>query len=178
VRGSELFDWPALFARVALEFRNEAEDEPWVGLPRLASGGGPPRLASSPLPGTPLREAGLGEGDVITRVGDAAVADREALDARLVELSPGARVEVGYTRGDEERRASVVVGHGTRLVIARPESGRRRPPREARRRRDEWVRSHASRKPDLPEKSCPSCGREYAFALRFCAVDGEGLELP
>ena len=60
--------------------------------------------------GTPAADAGLQEGDVITRVGDTDVTDAAALTAAIRAQSPGDRVEVAFTRGDDEQTAEVTLG--------------------------------------------------------------------
>ena len=60
--------------------------------------------------GQPAADAGLREGDVITRIGDTDVTDAATLTAAIRAHSPGDRVEVAFTRGGDEKTAEVTLG--------------------------------------------------------------------
>ncbi|WP_156721925.1 S1C family serine protease [Streptomyces apocyni] len=55
-------------------------------------------------------EAGLRPGDVITRIGDAAITTTTSLAEALASAKPGDKVEVTYTRDDDERTTEVTLG--------------------------------------------------------------------
>ena len=60
--------------------------------------------------GQPAAEAGIQEGDVVTRVGDTAIADATALTAAIRAQSPGDRLEVAFTRDGDEQTVEVTLG--------------------------------------------------------------------
>jgi putative serine protease PepD len=60
--------------------------------------------------GQPAAEAGLQEGDVITRVGDTEVTDAADLTAAIRAESPGDRVSIGFTRDGDEQTVEVALG--------------------------------------------------------------------
>ena len=68
------------------------------------------------VPGSPAETAGLRVNDVVTRIGDKTIETNADLQAAVRSLSPGARVEIQWRRGDEDRRATVTIG-------ARPSGG-------------------------------------------------------
>ena len=67
------------------------------------------RIASVAASG-PASDAGLRAGDVITKVGDTAVDDVEAMGTAVDAHRPGEQVEVTYTRGGKTSTAKVTLG--------------------------------------------------------------------
>jgi len=61
-------------------------------------------------PGSPAEAAGLRNGDVVTQVGDAPVADFADLMARVGAHSPGEQVALTVTNGGAERTVNVTLG--------------------------------------------------------------------
>jgi putative serine protease PepD len=61
-------------------------------------------------PGSPAETAGLREGDVVTKVGDAPVADFADLMARVGAHAPGEQVALTVTNGGAERTVTVTLG--------------------------------------------------------------------
>jgi putative serine protease PepD len=61
-------------------------------------------------PGSPAEAAGLRAGDVVTRVGDAQVADFADLMARVGAHAPGEQVTLTVTNGGAERTVNVTLG--------------------------------------------------------------------
>jgi putative serine protease PepD len=60
--------------------------------------------------GGPADDAGLQQGDVITRVGDSEVTDASELTAAVRANQPGDRVQVTYVRDGDEHTADVTLG--------------------------------------------------------------------
>jgi putative serine protease PepD len=67
-------------------------------------------LVGSVDDGQPAADAGLEDGDVITRLGDAEVTDAADLTAAVRANQPGDTVEVTYTRDGEEHTVDVTLG--------------------------------------------------------------------
>ena len=61
-------------------------------------------------PGSPAEAAGLKAGDVVTKVGDAQVADFADLMARIGSHAPGEQVTLTVTNGGAERTVNVTLG--------------------------------------------------------------------
>ncbi|MDQ3570761.1 MAG: trypsin-like peptidase domain-containing protein [Actinomycetota bacterium] len=68
-------------------------------------------------PGSPAERAGLQTNDVITKFGDKSIETNADLQAAVRSLAPGARAEVQWKRGSEDRKAGVT-------LAARPPAGR------------------------------------------------------
>ncbi len=60
--------------------------------------------------GQPAADAGLQEGDVITKVGDTDITDAASLTAAVRSQSPGDTVPVTFTRGGDEQTVDVTLG--------------------------------------------------------------------
>ena len=60
--------------------------------------------------GSPAEKAGIKGGDVITRMGKAAVPDLAAMTAVLRSHRPGDTLEVAINRGSEKKAFRVVLG--------------------------------------------------------------------
>ncbi|MEM0926000.1 MAG: PDZ domain-containing protein [Planctomycetota bacterium] len=65
----------------------------------------------------PAEKAGLKSGDIITKIGETAVADIQGLSAGLRQYKPDQKVEIVIQRGDEEVTLEVTLGRP-------PQSGR------------------------------------------------------
>ena len=59
--------------------------------------------------GSTAAEAGLEQGDVITRVDDQAITDADSLVATIRSYRPGDEVEVTWQRDGEEQSATLVL---------------------------------------------------------------------
>ena len=62
------------------------------------------------VPGSPADSAGLAPNDVITSIGDKGVDTNAGLQTAVRAHRPSDRVEIVWFRGDEERRAQIVLG--------------------------------------------------------------------
>ncbi|HEY2998508.1 MAG TPA: PDZ domain-containing protein, partial [Acidimicrobiales bacterium] len=66
-------------------------------------------LVGSVEAGQPAAQAGLQQGDVITKIGDQAVTDAADLTAAIRTFKPGDKVTVTYTRDGNEHTADVTL---------------------------------------------------------------------
>jgi putative serine protease PepD len=73
-----------------------------------ADGGG--ALIGQVVPGSPADDAGLQEGDVVTRMGDRAITDANDLVSAVQSAEVGATVEIEFTRDGDTRTATVTLG--------------------------------------------------------------------
>jgi len=79
-------------------------------------------------PGSPAEAAGLREGDVITKVGDANVADFADLMARIGAHAPGERVTLTVNSGGADRTVEVTLGsQPDQSATTSPRGGSRTP---------------------------------------------------
>jgi putative serine protease PepD len=76
-----------------------------------AEGGG--ALVAAVVPGSPAEQAGLQQGDVITRFGDRTIHDSDELVAAVQAGKVGDRVEVTYKRNGVEQKATVTLAEAS-----------------------------------------------------------------
>ncbi|MDQ1439126.1 MAG: serine protease Do [Acidimicrobiaceae bacterium] len=67
-------------------------------------------IVTDVTPGSPAENAGLQQGDVITKFGDQKIESADELVAAVRARKPGDRVEATFTRGREEHKVTVTVG--------------------------------------------------------------------
>ncbi|MDP3773556.1 MAG: M20/M25/M40 family metallo-hydrolase [Gemmatimonadales bacterium] len=85
-------------------------ERPYLGtIPDMTDEPGGVRL-SGVRSGSPAEAAGLREGDVLTAIGDLAIANLQDFQNALVAHRPGDRVEVRFKRGDRTQTATVILG--------------------------------------------------------------------
>jgi serine protease Do len=68
-------------------------------------------LVAQVMPGTPAAEAGLKNGDVITKLNGKNVATASDLTLQVGELKPGAKVELTFTRDGAEKTAQATLAN-------------------------------------------------------------------
>ena len=71
--------------------------------------GDAPAWVAKVLPSSPASEAGLKNGDVITKVDDTLITDADALVATVRSYRPGDKVTVTYTRGGDEHTVQLTL---------------------------------------------------------------------
>jgi putative serine protease PepD len=98
--------------RVAEEIMNTgAATKPVLGVQgSIAASSDDGAQIAAVQPGSPAEAAGLREGDVVTRVGDAPVADFADLMARVGAHAPGEQVALTVANGGAERTVNVTLG--------------------------------------------------------------------
>lgn len=87
----------------------EKVSHPQLGI-AVADTEGKGALAQSVTPDGPADQAGLREGDVITRFGDRVINNADDLVAAVQGAQVGDRIAVTYTRSGDERRVTVTMG--------------------------------------------------------------------
>jgi len=93
----------------------QSVDRPWLGLSTTASTRGAGAQVGSVTAGSPAAEAGLREGDLVTKVDGKPVSDPDGVADAVAARSPGDRIEVQVTRGGSTDTLEVTLG-------TRPES--------------------------------------------------------
>jgi uncharacterized protein (TIGR03067 family) len=103
--------------RRLLVFKKEkaAPANPTEGLPafagiQLRSDADNAVVVDAPIKGSPAEKAGLKRGDVILKVGGAAVTDLDATVKAVRQAKPGAKLEFQIRRDGKERAVTVTVG--------------------------------------------------------------------
>jgi predicted metalloprotease with PDZ domain len=106
IAGTEVVDYPRLFARAGVVWRPRAPGHAWLGdLPVDQQ----MRIAELVAPGSPAYEAGLEQDDVITGLNGKDITTPRAFQEILRAAKPGDRMSIAFTRRDGPRTATVVL---------------------------------------------------------------------
>ena len=178
VRGREVVDYTSLLARAGLLLRDTHEGKATLGRTRLRFEASGVVVASVPLVGSPLRAAGLAEGDRIVAIDERQIVRSEDLESVLEGHGPGDAVAVRFVRRGKPRESRITFTPQPRLEIVPFEHTGREVPEDVRAFRDSWLGPRAAERYRLPAKECPTCRREWPFEHEFCPFDGEELGLP
>jgi putative serine protease PepD len=82
----------------------------WLGLATTASTSGAGAQVGSVTAGSPAAQAGVRQGDTVTKVDGKAIAAPEDISDAIAAHAPGERIEVEVTRGDSPRTLEVTLG--------------------------------------------------------------------
>jgi predicted metalloprotease with PDZ domain len=136
-------DFERLLALAGLELRRPRSKEVWLGA-RLELDGNALKVASRPIAGSPLYEAGADRGDRLLEIGGGALGEERGLGEALDGLSPGARVSISFDKRGELRKAELVLaGDPTLEVVPFEETGKVVPPAVVL-FRERWLSSRAA----------------------------------
>jgi len=125
VIGSERPTYETLLARAGFLVRPARPGQAWAGDVRFTEQPSGLVLASPPLLGTPLYEAGLTAGDRLTRIDEAPVMTVAAFRDRLAMHRPGTAVRLTWIGRTGERSATLTLAEDPNVeVVAFEEAGR------------------------------------------------------
>ena len=122
IEGSQLPDFAALLAQAGLTLRPANPGSAWVGPTPIRSGEGGVVVGTYPAPGTPLYAAGVDTGARITSLGGTPIASEADWSTALAARKPGDRVEIGFTRLGQDRRATMTLAADPTLEVVRNEA--------------------------------------------------------
>ncbi len=143
IESGGLPDFERLLALAGLELRRPRANDVWLGA-RLELDGGDLRVATRPLAGSPLYDAGADRGDRVLELDGRAVGKDRSLSEALEGLSPGDRISIAFDKRGERRIATLVFqGDPGIEVVPFEETGREVTPAAAR-FRDSWLSSRAA----------------------------------
>jgi len=125
VVGSERPAYETLLARAGFLVRPARPGQAWLGDVRFTEQSGGLVLASVPLIGSPLSQAGLTAGDRITRIDEASVMTTTALRDLLATRRPGTTLRMTWIGRTGERTAPLPLAEDPNVeVVAYEEAGR------------------------------------------------------
>ena len=139
IRGRDVLDYGQLLGQAGFLLRPAQPGAAFLGQVQLDYGKDGARITASTQIGSPLYQAGLDAGDVITMLDGRPVASDSALVAIRVAHHPGDRIEVQYQSRGMSRTASITLAEDPRLEVVTFEEAGRPLPDEARRFREAWL---------------------------------------
>ena len=160
VEGHELPDYAPLLERAGILLQKSASGQPWIGgaVGGAAGGGGrggrgtapapnaaaePPARVSVAPAGTPLYQAGLDAGDLITQVDGKPITTAAEFVAAVATHKPGDGMSVSYTNMAGQRTATIKIGENPALQTVAFEDAGRTPTPEQLAFRKAWLASKA-----------------------------------
>jgi predicted metalloprotease with PDZ domain len=141
VVGSERPDYETLLARAGFLVRLARPGQAWISDVRFTEQSNGLVVASPPLMGSPLYQAGLTLGDRITRVEEGPATTMGALRELLTARRPGASVRLTWTGRAGERSATLTLAEDPNVEVVAFEEAGRTPSDAQRAFRTSWVGS-------------------------------------
>ncbi len=145
IEGGDVPDYARLLAQAGLLLRRAAPDAAWIGAPSVRFGEEGARVVEPVQHGTPLYEAGIAEGDLLSSLDGRPLRSGEDLAAVLEAHAPGDRVAVSFEQRGMRKTQSLVLALDPALVLESYESAGRSVTAEIRRFRESWLGAKAQR---------------------------------
>ena len=123
IENGDLPDFAPLLAQAGLEVRRKNQGDAWLGRIRFEDEDNGLKIASNTRIGSPLYEAGLDRGDVITRIGGARTNSKRSWERALKRHKPGDTVTIDYHQRGRDLSAEVTFAEDETLEIARMDKG-------------------------------------------------------
>ncbi len=139
VRGREVPDFASLLPQAGLLLRPAHQEAATLGPLRLDYATDGARITSNTQIGSPVYDAGLDAGDVITRLDGQPLGADSVVQAILAAHHPGDQVPVEYLSRGASRTANITLGVDPRLEVVTFEEAGRPVTDEVRRFRADWL---------------------------------------
>ncbi len=136
-------DFTHLLALAGLELRRPRANEVWLGA-RLELDGDGLRVASRPLAGSPLYDAGADRGDRVLEMQGRSFGKERSLSEALEGLAPGDRVSISIDKRGELRKAELVLGGNPAIEVVPFEKAGKDVPSAVARFRENWLSSRVT----------------------------------
>ncbi len=117
IEGREPLDYAALVKAAGLELRKSHAGKPWVGAGRLEANSDGVKLPEVTLRGSPLYNAGLDMGDVITHCDGKALKKADDFQSCVAKHAIGDSVALEYVSRGGTKKATVAVGEDPALEL-------------------------------------------------------------
>lgn len=147
IDGRGVPDYAALLARAGVLLRPANPGAAWIGNTQWAADSGGVRLVAGAVAGSPLRAAGLGNGDLVLSLGGRTVKDPATADSLVRAAGPGRRLAVEFISRGERLRADIRTVPDPRLEAVPKESVGRSLSGAEKGFRDAWLGARAPAKP-------------------------------
>lgn len=116
VWGRDVVDYARLFEAAGIRFGPADPGQASLGPAPLRFTDEGPELVGASLVDTPLYDAGLDRGDVITSLDGRSIGNRQALESLLAGKKPGDTIEVRWTSRGQAQRATLTLKADETLV--------------------------------------------------------------
>jgi predicted metalloprotease with PDZ domain len=140
VRGRAVVDYGSLLAGVGFVLRPARPGAAFLGQVQLDYGTAGARIPGSTQIGSPLYQAGLDAGDIISTLDGQPLGSDSIYQAIKAAHRPGDQIEVRYQSRGASRTATLTLVEDPRLEVVTFEEAGKPLPEEARRLREAWLK--------------------------------------
>ena len=144
IHGRDVVEYAPLLARAGFLLRRANPGVATVGTARIAYQDGITVVASPPLMGSPLYEAGLALGDRIVSIGGQPLSSADQLERLLAGRPPGDTVAIAFEQRGASRTGQLTLAEDDRLEVVAYENAGIALAEDARRFRADWLASRAT----------------------------------
>jgi predicted metalloprotease with PDZ domain len=179
ILGKEPMEYEALLARAGLllQKRTGAASRNYLGAQGVTWSDRGMEITGSTLSGSPLYEAGIDRGDVITDWDRATPRTQRDLDAILEKHKPGDKVHLKVDSRTGKKEADLTLAESPALQLVPYELADRQLTPEMSAFRNAWLSSKAVHAVPKVMKYCPVCRRSHPFEFDNCPYDGTALRI-
>lgn len=148
IEASDLPDFEPLLAQAGLALVPKDEKAAYVGRASFEEFDGGLAIASNPIKGSPLYQAGLERGDVIRKLGRLKIRNEDSWNRALKRFKPGEKTTIMFDGRGGARAASITFAKDNALVIKPFEDIDRNLTDEQKAFRDAWLGTDSDSKDD------------------------------
>jgi predicted metalloprotease with PDZ domain len=177
IYGMEPMPYEELLSRAGMLLRKSNAGKAWIGSQSFEFSDKGAELVSATLRGTPLYEAGLDRGDVISTFGGKAMKTQADFTSWLEGLKPGDKVKLRVESRGVKKEVELTAAESPALEVVTYEEAQKPVTAQIEEFRQAWLSSKAIHPSPKLEKHCWVCQRKYAFELEHCPYDGQDLHI-
>lgn len=179
IRDKQQMDYAALLEKAGFVLRKADEKKAWLDLTRFlfAFGERGAEVNGSTMRGSPLYNAGIDRGDVITSFEGKSFKSSKEFDSWLESHKPGDTVKLQVEGRAGKRDVPVTLTGASGLEMVAFEQAGRKLSAEQLAFRKAWLSSKAVHPLPGLHKYCVQCKRELTFEYDHCPYDGKDLSV-
>lgn len=179
IYGKEPMDYEALLARAGLllQKRTGAAGRNYLGAQGTLWSDRGMEITGATLNGSPLYNAGIDRGDVITDWDRSAPRTQRDLDAALEKHKAGDKIHLKLDSRGGKKEVDLTLADSPALQLVPYELADKELTPEMKTFREAWLSSKAVHALPKVQKYCPMCRRTHPFEFDNCPYDGTALRI-
>jgi predicted metalloprotease with PDZ domain len=175
IYGMESMPYEELLSHAGMLLRRSAAGKPWIGATNFNYSEKGATLSTLTLRDSPLYDAGLDNGDLITHFDGKAIQTQVEFTAWFNNLKPGESAKLKVESHGTKKEVDLRITESPALEVVTYEAAQKPLSAEMLAFRQSWLSSKAIHPLPKLEKYCYVCQRKYAFELEHCPYDGQDL---
>lgn len=141
IYGTEKSNYEKLLSHAGLVLRKAAPGKASLGVLRLVSANGNVRVAANTIKGSPAYQAGLDNGDYLTKINEDELKSPDDLTTLLTKYKPGEEVTLTFVHRGIVKNSKIVLQEDTLLEVIPSEVAGTKINSEMQSFRDKWLSS-------------------------------------